>query len=397
MLVPNSVPERAHTPVVILSASDWVDNAVSNMQIAAELSKTRKVLYVETMGARFPRPSEVGRVVQRLRSAFASGKSKKVSGLDPGEVTIFSPLAIPGVSGGFLGWVNKWMLSYQINRAMKRLEISDPIIWNFSPRWESIIKATERSFVVFHCVDALQYYDSTPSFKSSLERSVSTADLVLTPGILLQSELRKLNSNTHLVGHGCGLNHLNYEKNIEEDAEFDCIPKPIAIYAGALTNWIDLELFYDICIANPDVSFVTVGYTHALSDRSFIERLTRLQNFYQIGFRKYEYLPYYYEQASVGILPRAINNLHTQYCTPTKFLDYLAAGLPIVSTKFPAALHLRQFVKVASSNEEFSKFIREALVGRREEDRKSRKKYANENSWPRQVQKMDELIRDSAG
>ena len=55
---------------LILSPSEWSDNAVSNMQISAILSKNNKVVYVETIGTRLPKISEWRRVVGRILNFF---------------------------------------------------------------------------------------------------------------------------------------------------------------------------------------------------------------------------------------------------------------------------------------------------------------------------------------
>mgnify|MGYP001367037627 CR=1 FL=1 len=55
---------------LVLSAGEWNDNAVSNMQISAELSKKNSVLYVETPGRRFPKFSEYKRAIARLIRIF---------------------------------------------------------------------------------------------------------------------------------------------------------------------------------------------------------------------------------------------------------------------------------------------------------------------------------------
>ena len=67
---------------LVLSPSEWSDNAVSNMQISAILSKNNDVVYVETIGTRIPKFSEWRRVISRLyNSLFKSKKKVKEKGL----------------------------------------------------------------------------------------------------------------------------------------------------------------------------------------------------------------------------------------------------------------------------------------------------------------------------
>ena len=39
--------------ILVLSPSEWSDNAVSNMHISSQLSLENKVVYLETIGGRF--------------------------------------------------------------------------------------------------------------------------------------------------------------------------------------------------------------------------------------------------------------------------------------------------------------------------------------------------------
>ena len=48
--------------ILVLSPSEWSDNAVSNMHISSKLSLDNNVIYFETIGGRFPKFSELGRV-----------------------------------------------------------------------------------------------------------------------------------------------------------------------------------------------------------------------------------------------------------------------------------------------------------------------------------------------
>ena len=52
--------------ILVLSPSEWSDNAVSNMHISSQLSLENKVVYLETIGGRFPKLSEIGRVFRRI-------------------------------------------------------------------------------------------------------------------------------------------------------------------------------------------------------------------------------------------------------------------------------------------------------------------------------------------
>jgi glycosyltransferase involved in cell wall biosynthesis len=381
--------------VLIMSASDWGDNAVSNMQIAAMLSELNTVVYIETMGGRIPNIREFGRVLRRLKSFFSGANANRsIKGLNPRNTNIVSPLAIPHHRYGIVSWFNNLILIWQVRRILKRFNMSKPIVWSFSPRWEAVIGAIEHELVVFHCVDALHTYDASDAFKKQLERVVRSANLVITPGVLLERELKILNPATYRIGHGCGADHLKQSNNIGESEDLADIPKPRAIYSGTLANWVDYPLLTEVARRLPKVSFVLIGYIHALAPRDQVDILISLPNVFHLGYKNFDELPDYYRGATVGLVPYQDENEHIQYSTPTKFLDYFAAGLPAVSTRYPASEAMGDMVSCASTPDEFVEAIKQAINENTESAVQRRIDYARNHTWEQQVAKMSEKIRE---
>jgi glycosyltransferase involved in cell wall biosynthesis len=379
--------------IVILSPSEWGDNAVSNMQIAALLSESNTVVYIETMGGRMPRTSEFGRVFRRLNSFFAGVKAKRSKkGLDPRNVHIVSPLAIPLHGYRLISWLNTLLLTWQVRRVLNRLQIFRPIIWSFSPRWEPIIHKIEHELLVFHCVDGLHTYDSSDAFRQQFERTVREADVVFTPGVLLDRELKLLNPETYRIGHGCGAEHLAFSDKGMLPSDLDDIPEPRVIYAGTLANWVDYPLLIEVARRLPKVSIVLIGYVHALAPRDQVDALISLPNVFHLGYKNFDELPSYYQGAAVGLVPYQADNEHIRYSTPTKFLDYCAAGLPTVSMRYPAAESMGDFITCASTPEEFAAAIQQAIADSSQEAVMGRREYARNHTWEKQVAKMCEQI-----
>ena len=78
------------------------------------------------------------------------------------------------------------------------------------------------------------------------------------------------------------------------------------------------------------------------------------------GYKKFEVLPDYINNSDLCIVPYN-ENIHIQYSTPTKFLDYLASGLPIVSTNFIDAKNYKDLIYIANNKIEFSNYFKIAL------------------------------------
>ena len=374
--------------IVILSPSEWGHNAVSNMQIAAHLSETNRVLYVETLGGRMPRFSEIGRVVARLRRALSGGKPRpQEKGLARRNVQLLSPVAIPVHGNRVIDFVNRHLLLAQVRRAMRRAGIGPhPVVWSFSPNWQAVAEALRPSVFVFHCVDALHTYDGSSIFRRRLEHTIRTADVVFTPGVLLERDLKPLNPNTIRIGHGCGADHLGEPGPCPADVA--AIPAPRAVYAGELANWVDYDLLIALARLRPEVSLLLVGRLHALAPRDKVATLLSLSNVHHLGFRSYHELPAIYAASAVGLVPYDSANEHIRYSTPTKFLDYMAEGLPCISTRFPAAEDIGELITIVDDPASFAAAMAGAVqeIGAGAGDR--RRAYARRHSWPAQISAM---------
>ncbi len=143
-------------------------------------------------------------------------------------------------------------------------------------------------------------------------------------------------------------------------ADLAGIPRPIAIYVGAMDEWFDFKAVDAMVAALPDVSFVLIGPPE-LASRS----LTTWPNLYLLGRRPYEQLPRYLQNADVGLIPFDVDGhpLVVNTVDPLKLYEYLACGLPVVASSWPELAQLHSPAILASSREELITGVRRALDG----------------------------------
>jgi len=120
--------------------------------------------------------------------------------------------------------------------------------------------------------------------------------------------------------------------------------------------------------------------------RCATESLPVLPNVHVLGFREYRDIPRYGSGFDVGIMPWAPIEW-IRWCNPIKLKEYLALGLPVVSTTFPEVERYRDVVSVTGSPELFVREVRRALENRGDDDRRRRR--VREDTWGR---KADELL-----
>jgi len=126
------------------------------------------------------------------------------------------------------------------------------------------------------------------------------------------------------------------------------LPGPIVGFYGVIDERIDFHLLESMATLRPDWSFVLVGPVVKIDERDIVHS----PNIHYLGMRSYQELPRYLAAFDAAILPFARNDA-TRFISPTKTLEYLAGGKPVVSTPIKDVVDLYgDVVELASSAEE---------------------------------------------
>ena len=276
---------------------------------------------------------------------------------------------------------------------MKKYDFNNFHVWVFSPYWVDVIQKLTYKKLIFHCVDALHTYDSSASFKKNLQHLTICADVIFTPNQLIYDDLSKDSDRVFKIGHGVSKENLikdstlNFRSSFSDEDNFNLNK---ITYSGTLANWVDYELLIELAQKFSNSQIVLVGYVHALTNNKFINKMKKMDNIIFAGYQNYSDLPRFYQDTDLAIIPYDSNNEHIQYSTPTKFLDYFAYGLPVISTDFPAAWELSNLIEIATSKEDFIEKVIDLPNSDiiRESSRLSRIEYASSHTWENQVKKM---------
>jgi glycosyltransferase involved in cell wall biosynthesis len=118
--------------------------------------------------------------------------------------------------------------------------------------------------------------------------------------------------------------------------------RPVAGYVGVIDERLDLPLIAELAEQLPDWTVRMVGPVTKIDEAL----LPRAGNIEYLGLTPYDRLPAVMAELDVALMPFALNEA-TRAISPTKTLEYLAAGLPVVSTRvpdvvadYPGAVHL---------------------------------------------------------
>jgi glycosyltransferase involved in cell wall biosynthesis len=120
--------------------------------------------------------------------------------------------------------------------------------------------------------------------------------------------------------------------------------------------------------------------------------LPKAPNIHWLGQRQYEELPRYVKAFDVCLMPFALNEA-TEYINPTKTLEYMAAGKPIVSTAVADVVrNFTPIVTVANSHAEFLAGTRNAITTPNGQLIADGIEMAARSSWENAVSQMRTLI-----
>ncbi len=174
-------------------------------------------------------------------------------------------------------------------------------------------------------------------------------------------------------------------------SEIRAIRRPILGYWGAVDHRIDFELLAYAAAARPDWSFVLLGPLVALQ-RETIDHFLRLPNVYWLGPKLYRDIPEYARAFDVCLLPFKVSD-EGRYLNPTKTLEYLATGKPVLSTRIPDVERFyADTVEITGTREEFVEAARCLLEHDTAEKRARRVARAQDCSWESMVNAMWSIV-----
>ena len=155
-----------------------------------------------------------------------------------------------------------------------------------------------------------------------------------------------------VVGNGV---HLGRYADEASPAPHGLPDEPCAVYVGSLDYRIDHDLLEEVA-ATTGVRVVAAGPATGAT-------ATRLRNSSVdwIGPVEPRLVPGLLRRAAVGLLPHTVDAF-TKSMDPMKLLEYLAAGLPVVSTPVPIAADLQPYVETVSDASAFAAAVGAAVL-----------------------------------
>ena len=239
---------------------------------------------------------------------------------------------------------------------------AQPIQWFYTPMpAPAMIGAFDERAVVYDCMDELSKFRFTPRELVDRERYLmAQADVVFTGGYRLWQSKSNYHANVHFFGCGVDVAHFASARSVDlqPPREIAALRTPVIGYYGVIDERIDYDLLRHLAESLPDIALVMVGPVVKVDP----SELPQAPNIHWLGQRQYAELPAHVKGFDVCLMPFALNEA-TEYINPTKTLEYMAAGKPIVSTAVADVVrNFTPIVRIARSPEEFVAAVSGAAV-----------------------------------
>lgn len=325
----------------------------------------------------------------------------------PGTIIEISPIGLlPFQRIEVIRQANVIIGIYQLVVCCKILRLERLVLWGFHPILALFLKLLEGAFVVYDCLD---YYGEELNDGNRLafsEREIFThASLVCFNSQALYkkklTEFPAIKHKTIVLPMGC--NTSLFRRITRQSKLIKNILHPRVIFIGHINYRLNYQLIDELVAMQPLWSFIFVGpvYIEKREDviyevKKNIEGLSRFPNIYFLGAQPKQSLPALLGSADVGIIPYDIRFGSVRYCSPMKAYEYLASGIPVVTTDILALREIdRRVLSITSSAKSFSLRIRLFLKHWSPSDIRRARSIAMAHGWKRRVYTIEKKILES--
>lgn len=257
--------------------------------------------------------------------------------------------------------------------------------------WLDRIKARK---TLFRMTDDLPSMDkATPAFAQLEKETIQKVDAVTYTALSLEEKIQPLHPKCSFY-IPAGIHNEDFrgpnQRTIPE--EYKNIPKPIAVYVGTLGSRFDANLLALAAKRLPKVSFVLI----CPEDEARF-RLPSLPNLHILGTRPYPLLPPYLWNADLGLIPldAQANPGLVHHTHPLKLYQYMACGLPVVTTEWETIRKMKSPVFISRYPVDFIKNVQRALAQKKPVQKNIR--FAQKHEWKNRLKEVFRWLEEKPG
>ena len=294
-----------------------------------------------------------------------------------------------------------------LNQLLAEQHIRHYTVWYYTPMALPFSDHLQPHLTVYDCMDELSAFLGAPPMIIEQERRLmSRSDVVFTGGYSLYEAKKKRHPQVYAFPSCIDFDHFaqarpglaqsgeirsgESQPRLPNPADQRAIAEPRVGYSGVIDERMNLSLIDQLAQHRPDWQFVFLGPVVKINSGD----LPRQPNLHYLGMKTYDELPAYFSHWQAAIMPFAMNEA-TQFISPTKTPEYLAAGLPVVSTPIRDVVRTYggwERVVIADSVSAFQTGLSWVMENLTDNDQPELDQFLREQSWDNMWTQMHRIM-----
>ena len=290
-----------------------------------------------------------------------------------------SPLYNAAAATGPGRWLIESAAERYLNGMLRKLGVErEPVVLASNIYTAGALSRLRKKLLLYDFNDSpFQFSVSPPWARGYWPRTIRQADAVF---VVSEFYRRQLAGETDrpliLLGNGVEMAHFEAPRDVP--ADLASLPRPLIGYVGLLSHFLDFEMLESLRRNRRGGTLVLVGPGSPATDAAVAE-LGRREGVAVLGPRPYEQVPAYMQALDVGVIPFRADDPFVQGINPNKVYQYLAAGLPVLTTPLLDLRESAPDLLFATDDRSMSQALATALDA--PADRERRRALARPHDW----------------
>jgi glycosyltransferase involved in cell wall biosynthesis len=279
-----------------------------------------------------------------------------------------------------------------LNKFIGERVLTDYGFWYYTPMALEFTRGHDPKLTVFDCMDELSAFKFAPESLKTLEKELlQKADIVFTGGHSLYEAKKNQHHNIHAFPSSIDKSHFAKARDLKNDS-----PKPAVKlgFYGVIDERFDIELILGIAKLRPEWEIKLIGPVVKIDPAT----LPVMPNIHYLGAKSYSELPKLIAEWDLALIPFLLNE-STRFISPTKTPEYLAAGLPVISTSIRDVINPYGKFGLVSIGHNAEEFVAFADMELSRTDRKEWLQkvdfFLGHNSWDETCSRMAEMMNET--
>lgn len=380
----STVNKSQPSTILYFAGSRWDGITGTDRQLVTALAERISIIWIDP-----PQPFYRREIKEEGESVAGRSWLRQVAP----QVTRLTVLAPPGASRFGLRSLASWITSLQVRRAVRILPVTTVAVVIANPQAAFPRKISGKR-VLYVTDDWVAGSDlmglSKRRVQRSLARNCQNADFVASVSTNLAATLDPLTGNrsVRVLANGCAPPIVGVEAKPAQR-------RNIAVVLGQLNERLDMDSLE--AVRRNGIPVLVIGpRTERCPETSRrLDQFLKADNVTWLGEQPMSALFDHLSTSGVGLTPYA-DTPFNRASFPLKTLEYLAAGLPVVSTDLPSVKWLDTgHIEVSEDAGDFARLVRNVLLRPPDPIAEShRRAFAAMHSWTARADEFLQMIQN---